>query len=256
MMLAGHTGKRAARSGDIGSSVSVAEPRKGDESRASNDDVEEEEEGAAENGDKQEEAGAPAPPDAPLDAPACGESPESAPAPPATTPRSRSKSPEAARSASSAQSAQSKSAPSAQSKRPRTDGLPPNGKLIVTPHVQTPQPKRGGRRSKKQEPEQSRGRKTKDDGDGEEITPKKSSYLKSSSVKLMTVLPAAEMERIRRRVQFMMILRDGFQIDRSAPKRLLNLQLIEEAARGVLHREELETFSSALGASYHDKQDT
>jgi hypothetical protein len=56
----------------------------------------------------------------------------------------------------------------------------------------------------------------------------------------------------------MMILRDGFQIDRSAPKRLLNLQLIEEAARGVLHREELdsETFSSALGASYHDKQDT
>ena len=248
MMLAGHTGKRAARSGDIGSSVSVAEPRKGDESRASNDDVEEEEEGAAENGDKQEEAGAPSG--------RGGESPESAPAPPATTPRSRSKSPEAARSASSAPSAQSKSAPSAQSKRPRTDGLPPNGKLIVTPHVQTPQPKRGGRRSKKQEPEQSRGRKTKDDGDGEEITPKKSSYLKSSSVKLLTVLPAKEMERIRRRAQFMMILRDGFQIDRSAPKRLLNLQLIEEAARGVLHPEDLETFSSALGASYHDKQDT
>jgi hypothetical protein len=236
MMLAGHTGKRAARSGDIGSSVSVAEPRKGDESRASHDDVEEGEEGAAENGDKQEEAGAPSG--------RGGESPESAPAPPATTPRSRSKSPEAARSASSAQS-----------KRPRTDGLPPNGKLIVTPHVQTPQPKRGGRRSKKQEPEQSRGRKTKDDGDGEEITPKKSSYLKSSSVKLLTVLPARDMERIRRRAQFMMILRDGFQIDRSAPKRLLNLQLIEEAARGVLHPEDLETFSSALGASYHDKQD-
>ena len=98
-------------------------------------------------------------------------------------------------------------------------------------------PKRGGRRIKGQTLEQPRGtagRKKQaavDDRDGE-ITPKKSPYLKASQVKLMTVLSKPSMELIRRSVQFMVILRDGVLIDRSAPSAFSTFNLSKRRPEG------------------------
>ena len=119
---------------------------------------------------------------------------------------------------------------------------------------------RGGRRIKGQtleEPLGTVGRKKQadvDDRDGE-ITPKKSPYVKASQVKLMGLLSKPSMELLRRRFQFMMILRDGVQIDRAAPQRLLNLELIEEAAKAVLVEEDFELLVSAINGSYANKKD-
>ena len=150
-MLAGNTDKRASRSGDIGSSVPVAEaPRAGDSSRADDDDdadEDDEEENSHSRhdspGDEKEKAGTGA------------------------KSLSNTNAEQEATSLSKPKAAQERAGPdsgtkirSAQSTRGRTgasDVLPPNGKLIVTPHVQTPLPKRGGRRIKGQTLEEPRG---------------------------------------------------------------------------------------------------
>ena len=258
-MLAGNTDKRASRSGDIGSSVPVAEaPRAGDRNRASDDDDDEndEEENSHTRGDSPRHEESPG--DEKEVAGTGAKSLSNTNAEQEATSLSKPNAePERAGSDSSTKIR------SPQSKRGRTgasDGLPPNGKLIVTPHVQTPQPMRGGRRIRGptlKEPRGTAGGKKQadvDDRDGE-ITPKKSPYVKASQVKLMSVLSKPSMELIRRRFQFMMILRDGVEIDRAAPQRLLNLQLLETAAKSVLAEEDFATFYDAINASYADKQD-
>ena len=259
-MLAGNTGKRSSRSGDIGSSAPVAEaPRTGDRIRAEDDDDDDdaEEENSTTRGDSPRHEESP------------GDEKEQAGT--GAKSLSNTNAEQEATSLSKPNAAQERAGPdsgtkirSAQSTRGKTgasDGLPPNGKLIVTPHLQTPLPMRGGRRVKGQtleEPRSAAGRKKQadvDDRDGE-ITPKKSPYIKASQVKLMSVLSKTSMELIRRRFQFMMILRDGVEIDRAAPQRLLNLQLLETAAKSVLAEEDFATFYDAINASYADKQDT
>ena len=69
------------------------------------------------------------------------------------------------------------------------------------------------------------------------------------------MLSKQSLELVRRRFQFLMILRDGVEIDRSAPQRLLNLQLLETAAESVLSEEDFARFMAAINASYADSND-
>jgi hypothetical protein len=63
------------------------------------------------------------------------------------------------------------------------------------------------------------------------------------------------MRKIGRRLQLLMIMRDGFSIRRRADERRLNLGMIGLAAHGVLPKEDAQEFVNAMLASFGDQHD-
>jgi hypothetical protein len=130
---------------------------------------------------------------------------------------------------------------------------PPSGKIIFTPHTT---PRHGGARRKRKSSElPSSSDKRRRSEDGAESGKKKSRYRSVKTSALCTFFPPRTMRKIGRRLQLLMIMRDGFSIRRRADERRLNLGMIGLAAHGVLPKEDAQEFVNAMLASFGDQHD-
>ena len=130
---------------------------------------------------------------------------------------------------------------------------PPSGKIIFTPHTT---PRHGGARRKRKSSElPSSSDKRRKSEDGAESGKKKSRYRSVKTSALCTFFPPNTMRKIGRRLQLLMIMRDGFSIRRRADERRLNLGMIGLAAHGVLPKEDAQEFVNAMLASFGDQHD-
>jgi len=88
-----------------------------------------------------------------------------------------------------------------------------------------------------------------EDSDG----PTSSRYRKVSQSKLLRLLSSDEQLAVRRRFQYMMLLRDGIRIRRGIDDRTNNAALIGDAAYSVLTEDKFEIFKSALDEALDGK---
>ena len=90
-------------------------------------------------------------------------------------------------------------------------------------------------------------------GDEDSDGPTSSRYRKVSQSKLLGLLSSDEQLAVRRRFQYMMLLRDGIRIRRGIDDRTNNAALIGDAAYSVLTDDRFEIFKSALDEALDGK---
>ena len=90
-------------------------------------------------------------------------------------------------------------------------------------------------------------------GDEDSDGPTSSRYRKVSQSKLLRLLSSDEQLAVRRRFQYMMLLRDGIRIRRGIDDRTNNAALIGDAAYSVLTEDKFEIFKSALDEALDGK---
>ena len=90
-------------------------------------------------------------------------------------------------------------------------------------------------------------------GDEDSDGPTSSRYRKVSQSKILRLLSSDEQLAVRRRFQYMMLLRDGIRIRRGIDDRTNNAALIGDAAYSVLTDDRFEIFKSALDEALDGK---